>query len=372
MGQRVTGMILNGLGFINDRLYMFPEFLKNKPISGIKNKFSYKATNLLIYLAISVFSACVTYTSSIGMCPKLKNENQESEEEKKVSNENNLDSDENDDNEIPYIINTDVGYSEEYCAKLIGGMNLDDERKYWTPFSYKTDLNDKTPFFTLFLPEIKFPSRLKRSASIGSMKNAQIDTSEQMGAGIKIKVDENGIHFDIDFATPKSLTEYIKSDRFKKSSSQVRKIIDSPIAYRLKKEKNKAILHKALCNLIQGINFLKSDFFTRIIPYILEKEKNRKILHKAFSNLIQEINFLQLTSFTHIKLHPLKKLHKITNEELYKSNLYHDCLFLLGLKGKMPIKTLMIIDLDGTITNLPSREEFYEKKILLIIKITIC
>lgn len=32
MGQRVAAMILNGLGFIDDRLYMFPEFLENKPV----------------------------------------------------------------------------------------------------------------------------------------------------------------------------------------------------------------------------------------------------------------------------------------------------------------------------------------------------
>ena len=35
MGQRVAGMILNGLGFIDNRLYMFPEFLSNKPISRL-------------------------------------------------------------------------------------------------------------------------------------------------------------------------------------------------------------------------------------------------------------------------------------------------------------------------------------------------
>ena len=33
IGQRVSAMILNGLGFIDDRLYMFPEFLKNKPVA---------------------------------------------------------------------------------------------------------------------------------------------------------------------------------------------------------------------------------------------------------------------------------------------------------------------------------------------------
>lgn len=41
MGERVAAMILNGLGFIDDRLYMFSEFLENKPVerlfsSGVK------------------------------------------------------------------------------------------------------------------------------------------------------------------------------------------------------------------------------------------------------------------------------------------------------------------------------------------------
>lgn len=41
MGERVAAMILNGLGFIDDRLYMFSEFLGNKPVerlfrSGVK------------------------------------------------------------------------------------------------------------------------------------------------------------------------------------------------------------------------------------------------------------------------------------------------------------------------------------------------
>ena len=31
MGERVSAMILNGLGFIDDRLYLFPDFLRNKP-----------------------------------------------------------------------------------------------------------------------------------------------------------------------------------------------------------------------------------------------------------------------------------------------------------------------------------------------------
>jgi transposase len=38
MGQRLAAMILNGLGFIDDRLYMFPEFLKNKPIERLLGK----------------------------------------------------------------------------------------------------------------------------------------------------------------------------------------------------------------------------------------------------------------------------------------------------------------------------------------------
>ena len=35
MGQRVAAMILNGLGFIDDRLYMFPQFLDNKPVERL-------------------------------------------------------------------------------------------------------------------------------------------------------------------------------------------------------------------------------------------------------------------------------------------------------------------------------------------------
>ena len=35
MGQRATAMILNGLGFIDDRLYMFPKFLENKPVAKL-------------------------------------------------------------------------------------------------------------------------------------------------------------------------------------------------------------------------------------------------------------------------------------------------------------------------------------------------
>ena len=35
MGERVAAMILNGLGFIDTRLYLFPEFLANKPIKRL-------------------------------------------------------------------------------------------------------------------------------------------------------------------------------------------------------------------------------------------------------------------------------------------------------------------------------------------------
>ena len=35
MGQRVAAMIMNGLGFIDDRLYMFPKFLSNKPVEKL-------------------------------------------------------------------------------------------------------------------------------------------------------------------------------------------------------------------------------------------------------------------------------------------------------------------------------------------------
>ena len=35
IGQRVAAMIVNGLGFMNTRLYMFPEFLENKPVDRL-------------------------------------------------------------------------------------------------------------------------------------------------------------------------------------------------------------------------------------------------------------------------------------------------------------------------------------------------
>lgn len=35
IGQRIAAMILNGLGFMDDRLYMFPKFLENKPVSRL-------------------------------------------------------------------------------------------------------------------------------------------------------------------------------------------------------------------------------------------------------------------------------------------------------------------------------------------------
>lgn len=38
MGQRVAAMILNGLGFMDDRLYLFPKFLENKPIDRLIGK----------------------------------------------------------------------------------------------------------------------------------------------------------------------------------------------------------------------------------------------------------------------------------------------------------------------------------------------
>ncbi len=35
MGERVAAMIFNGLGFVNTRLYMFPEFFRNKPLDRL-------------------------------------------------------------------------------------------------------------------------------------------------------------------------------------------------------------------------------------------------------------------------------------------------------------------------------------------------
>lgn len=35
MGQRAAAMIMNGLGFVDDRLYLFPKFLENKPLSRL-------------------------------------------------------------------------------------------------------------------------------------------------------------------------------------------------------------------------------------------------------------------------------------------------------------------------------------------------
>ena len=34
-GQRASAMILNGLGFMDDRLYLFPKFLQNKPVARL-------------------------------------------------------------------------------------------------------------------------------------------------------------------------------------------------------------------------------------------------------------------------------------------------------------------------------------------------
>lgn len=38
IGQRVAAMILNSLGFVADRLYLFPKFLENKPVSRLLGK----------------------------------------------------------------------------------------------------------------------------------------------------------------------------------------------------------------------------------------------------------------------------------------------------------------------------------------------
>ena len=38
MGERVAAMIYNGLGFIDTRLYIFPEFLEKKPIERLFGK----------------------------------------------------------------------------------------------------------------------------------------------------------------------------------------------------------------------------------------------------------------------------------------------------------------------------------------------
>ena len=38
IGQRVAAMILNGLGFMDDRLYMFEKFLENKPVDRLFGK----------------------------------------------------------------------------------------------------------------------------------------------------------------------------------------------------------------------------------------------------------------------------------------------------------------------------------------------
>ena len=35
IGQRIAAMILNGLGFMDDRLYLFPKFLENKPVNRL-------------------------------------------------------------------------------------------------------------------------------------------------------------------------------------------------------------------------------------------------------------------------------------------------------------------------------------------------
>ena len=37
-GERVAAMIMNGLGFIDNRLYLFPEFLSDKPLDRLFNR----------------------------------------------------------------------------------------------------------------------------------------------------------------------------------------------------------------------------------------------------------------------------------------------------------------------------------------------
>ena len=37
-GERAMAMILNGLGFMDDRLYLFPKFLENKPVARLFDK----------------------------------------------------------------------------------------------------------------------------------------------------------------------------------------------------------------------------------------------------------------------------------------------------------------------------------------------
>ena len=37
-GERVAAMIMNGLGFIDSRLYLFPEFLSDKPLNRLFNR----------------------------------------------------------------------------------------------------------------------------------------------------------------------------------------------------------------------------------------------------------------------------------------------------------------------------------------------
>ena len=47
MGERVAAMILNGLGFIDDRLYLFPQFLANKPIDRLLRNPELKAEDFV-------------------------------------------------------------------------------------------------------------------------------------------------------------------------------------------------------------------------------------------------------------------------------------------------------------------------------------
>jgi transposase len=77
IGERVAAMILNGLGFIDDRLYLFPQFLQNKPVDrlfhdgvsaadfnddalgrGLDKLYAYGVTQLFGELAMTIGDRC--------------------------------------------------------------------------------------------------------------------------------------------------------------------------------------------------------------------------------------------------------------------------------------------------------------------------
>ena len=43
-GGRVAAMVMNGLGFIDNRLYLCPEFLSDKPLDRLFNRHGSKST----------------------------------------------------------------------------------------------------------------------------------------------------------------------------------------------------------------------------------------------------------------------------------------------------------------------------------------